>query len=346
MQGNDRSHEPTSRRASLRLLGAATLAGWLGRGGDAARAQVPRTSPSAASAVPPSAAPSPETSKSRTPDVQGRMLLRPIPGKGETLPVIGLGTWQSFDVGDDPEGLAGARESLRLFVEAGGRTIDSSPMYGSSESVVGRLATEIGAQNQLFVATKVWTTGRSEGVEQMQTSASRLRRERIDLMQIHNLVDWRTHLRTLRDWKAEGRIRYWGFTHYTVGSHRELAALIRSERPDFVQFNYSIVTRDAERELLPVAADHNTAVLINRPFESGELFGRVRNKPLPGWSTEIECSSWAQFFLKFIVSHPAVTCAIPPTREPRHLIDNMAAGVGRLPDSRQRESMAAYMRSL
>jgi aryl-alcohol dehydrogenase-like predicted oxidoreductase len=180
----------------------------------------------------------------------------------------------------------------------------------------------------------------------MQTSAARLRRERVDLMQIHNLVDWRTQLRTLRDWKAQGRIRYFGFTHYTVGAHRELAALIRSERPDFVQFNYSVITRDAERELLPVAADHDTGVLINRPFEGGDLFSRVANRPLPPWAAEIDCSSWAQFFLKFIVSHPAVTCAIPGTREPRHMIDNMGGGVGRLPDARQRESMAALFKSL
>ena len=274
------------------------------------------------------------------------MITRAIPGTGESLPVIGLGTWQSFDVGGDAAGLADARESLRLFAEAGGRTIDSSPMYGSSESVVGKLASDLGLQDTLFVATKVWSSGRNEGIEQMRTSASRLRRQRIDLMQIHNLVDWRTQLKTLRDWKAQGLIRYLGFTHYTVGAHRELAALIRSERPDFVQFNYSVITRDAERELLPVAAEHNTAVLINRPFEGGELFARVRNKPLPPWAGEIECASWAQFFLKFIVSHPAVTCAIPATREARHLLDNMGGGTGPLPDARRREAMAGYVKAL
>jgi aryl-alcohol dehydrogenase-like predicted oxidoreductase len=180
----------------------------------------------------------------------------------------------------------------------------------------------------------------------MQTSARRLRTDRIDLMQVHNLVDLRTQLATLRAWKSEGRIRYIGLTHYTVSGQRELAKLLKTERPDFLQFNYSVVTRDAERELLPLAAEYGTGVLINRPFESGELFSRVKGKALPPWAAEADCASWAQFFLKFIVSHPAVTCAIPATREPRHLLDNMAGGVGRLPDATLRERMAQHVMSL
>ena len=270
-------------------------------------------------------------------------LRRAIPRTGEWLPAIGLGTWQTFDVEGHAADRALARETLRLFVEAGGKLIDSSPMYGSSEAMVGDLAAELGVQPALFLATKVWTTGREQGIEQMQTSARRLRSQKIDLMQVHNLVDLQTHLKTLRNWKEQGRIRYFGFTHYTVGAHRELAALIKKEQPDFVQFNYSIATRDAERELLPVAAENKTAVLINRPFEGASLFQAVRGKPLPPWAAEIDCASWAQFFLKYIVSHPAVTCAIPATRDPKHLVDNMQGGVGRLPDEKMRQRMVAWL---
>jgi aryl-alcohol dehydrogenase-like predicted oxidoreductase len=273
-------------------------------------------------------------------------LQRAIPKSGELLPAVGLGTWQTFDVAGDVQGRAAARETLRLFVELGGRVIDSSPMYGSSESVVGELAAELGVQSSLFLATKVWTTGRAQGIEQMQTSAQRLRTKRIDLMQVHNLLDLQTHLKTLRAWKEEGKIRYIGFTHYTVGAHRELAALIKKEQPDFVQFNYSLVTRDAEKELLPVAAEYRTAVLINRPFEGSSLFQKVRGKPLPPWATELDCASWAQFFLKYILSHRAVTCAIPATRNPQHLSDNMRAAVGQLPDETLRQRMVDYVAGL
>jgi diketogulonate reductase-like aldo/keto reductase len=262
------------------------------------------------------------------------------------LPAIGLGTWQTFDVGNDPEGRAACRETIRLFVESGGRVIDSSPMYGSSETVVGDLAEELGVRSSLFMATKVWTSGKKSGIEQMETSAARLRTKQIDLMQVHNLVDLQTHLKTLRQWKDEGRIRYLGFTHYTVGAHRELAELIKKESPDFVQFNYSIATRDAERELLPIADANNTAVLVNRPFEGAALFQTVRGKSLPTWAAEIDCESWAQFFLKYILSHPAVTCAIPATRNPKHLADNMKGGAGRLPDEKTRQKMAAYFGDL
>ncbi len=275
-----------------------------------------------------------------------KQLQRPIPKTGEMLPAVGLGTWQTFDVGNDSEGRAACRETLRLFVENGGRVIDSSPMYGSSETVVGDLTAELGIRPSLFIATKVWTSGKNSGIEQMETSAARLRTKQIDLMQVHNLVDLQTHLKTLRQWKDEGRIRYFGFTHYTVSAHRELAELIKKERPDFVQFNYSIATRDAERELLPIAATHETAVIINRPFEGADLFRTVRGKPLPPWAGEIDCESWPQFFLKYILSHRAVTCAIPATRNVKHLADNIKGGVGRLPDEKTRQQMAAYFAGL
>ena len=285
-------------------------------------------------------------------DMATRQLLRRIPCSGELLPAMGLGTWQTFDVTGNPAGLAATRETLRLFAAAGGRMVDSSPMYGSSESVVGDTAATLGLQSSLFFATKVWTNGRHEGIRQMQTSIERMRvqgegrKQGMDLMQIHNLVDLATHLKTLRAWKAEGRIRYLGFTHYTVDSHRQLAELIKKEKPDFVQFNFSIATRDAEKNLLATAMDNQTAVIINRPFEEGDLFRTVKGKLLPSFATELGCESWAQFFLKYILGHPAVTCVIPGTREPRHLLDNMQAGTGPLPDAAMRARMAAYFDGL
>lgn len=285
-------------------------------------------------------------------DMATRQLLRRIPRSGELLPAMGLGTWQTFDVAGNPAGLAATRETLRLFAAAGGRMVDSSPMYGSSESVVGDAAAALELQSSLFFATKVWTNGRHEGIRQMQTSIERMRvqgegrKQGMDLMQIHNLVDLPTHLKTLRAWKAEGRIRYLGFTHYTVDSHRQLAELIKKEKPDFVQFNFSIATRDAEKNLLATAMDNQTAVIINRPFEEGDLFRTVKGKLLPSFAAELGCESWAQFFLKYILGHPAVTCVIPGTREPRHLLDNMQAGTGPLPDAAMRARMAAYFDGL
>ena len=285
-------------------------------------------------------------------DMATRQLLRRIPRSGELLPAMGLGTWQTFDVAGNPAGLAATRETLRLFAAAGGRMVDSSPMYGSSESVVGDAAAALALQSSLFFATKVWTNGRHEGIRQMQTSIERMRvqgegrKQGMDLMQIHNLVDLPTHLKTLRAWKAEGRIRYLGFTHYTLDSHRQLAELIKKEKPDFVQFNFSIATRDAEKNLLATAMDNQTAVIINRPFEEGDLFRTVKGKLLPSFAAELGCESWAQFFLKYILGHPAVTCVIPGTREPRHLLDNMQAGTGPLPDAAMRARMAAYFDGL
>jgi diketogulonate reductase-like aldo/keto reductase len=274
------------------------------------------------------------------------IITKPIPRTGESLPVIGLGTWQTFDVGPSESARAPLREVLREFVRLGGRVIDSSPMYGQSERVAGDLAAELTLHSQLFIATKVWTSGRAAGIGQMEESLRRLRTKRMDLMQIHNLVDWRSHLSTLRQWKKEGRIRYIGVTHYTASAYQQLAAVLDSEELDFVQLNYSIAEREAERRLLPLAADRRAAVLVNRPFAQAQLFNKVRGKPVPPWAKEIGCASWAQFFLKFVVSHPSVTCAIPATSKVQHLTDNMQAGMGQLPDAKMRERMARYVSEL
>jgi len=270
-------------------------------------------------------------------------LARPIPSSGETIPAVGLGTWRTFDVGASPTERAPLRDVLKDFAELGGRVVDSSPMYGAAESVVGDLAADLAITDKLFLATKVWTSGRDAGVAQMEQSLRRLRTQRLDLMQIHNLLDWRTHLRTLRDWKAAGRVRYVGVTHYTSSAYDELERVLRSEPLDFVQVNYSLGEREAERRILPLARDRGVAVLANRPFSEGNLFQRVRDQPLPGWAAALDCESWAQFFLKWILAHPTVTCVIPATSRPQHLIDNMKAGRGTLPDAATRERMAALV---
>jgi diketogulonate reductase-like aldo/keto reductase len=268
---------------------------------------------------------------------------RVIPRTGEPLPVIGLGTWQTFDVAEQKSAREPLKQVLRDFGRLGGSVIDSSPMYGRSESVVGDLATELAIQKQLFLATKVWTRGRDAGIQQMEESFRRLRAQRIDLMQVHNLVDWRTHVATLRRWKDQNRVRYIGVTHYTASAYEELAGVMETQNLDFVQLNYSIAERDAERRLLPLALDRQMGVLINRPFAEGALFQRVRAMSLPGWAKEIGCATWSQFFLKFIVSHPAVTCVIPATSQIEHLLDNMRGGIGPLPDEAMRERMARYV---
>lgn len=271
------------------------------------------------------------------------LVTRPIPGSAETLPVVGLGTWQSFDIAGDPAERAAAKEVLRLLVAGGGRVVDSSPMYGRSEAVVGELATELGVQGSLFHATKVWTTGRDSGIAQMETSLRRMRVSRMDLMQVHNLQDVATHLATLRDWKRAGKVRYIGITHYHRGAYGDLERLMKKEAPDFVQFNYSLAEPEAQERLLPLAADRGIAVLINRPFAEGALFERVRGKPLPEFARAIGCESWAQVFLKWILGSPAVTCVIPATRNPKHMVDNLGAAVGTLPDAGLRRQIAALV---
>ncbi|OHD68550.1 MAG: aldo/keto reductase [Spirochaetes bacterium RBG_16_49_21] len=271
---------------------------------------------------------------------------RPIPRSGETLPVIGMGTSGTFEIGNDSAARRRLAEVLRIFFDNGGTLIDSSPMYGSAEEVVGDLLKSVGKRGSPFIATKVWTYGRQDGIEQMQRSMRLLGVKVIDLMQVHNLRDWRTHLKTLREWKKEGKVRYIGITTSHGRFHEELEQIMRSEPLDFVQFSYSLEDRRAEKVLLPLAADRGIGTLINRPFERGGLFGKVRSAKLPEWSKEFDCETWAQFFLKFVAAHPATTCVIPATAKERHMLDNMAAGFGRLPDADQRKRMIAYAAAL
>jgi aryl-alcohol dehydrogenase-like predicted oxidoreductase len=279
--------------------------------------------------------------------ITGQMLMRRIPSSGEMLPAIGLGTSGPFEVGAEESARAPLREALQAFFAAGATLIDTSPMYSTAEAVLGDLLTSE-QQGQVFVATKVWTPGSGaaagqKGIEQMQRSMTLLRHKRIELMQVHNLVDLDAHLKTLRRWKSEGRIKYLGVTHYTTSSYPDLINIVERERPDFVQFNYSANTREAEKRLLPLCADRGVAVLVNRPFEDGNLFTRVRDKPVPQWAAEFGASSWAQIFLKFVLAHPAVTCVIPATGKLRNMLDNLGAGSGPLPDAKHRARIVAAL---
>ena len=279
------------------------------------------------------------------------MNTRPIPKTNEAIPTVGLGTWQAFDV--DAAGRAPLVAVVKQFLAAGGRVIDSSPMYGRAEAVVGDVLAELGAVETPFLATKVWTRGKREGIAQMEQSRRRMcatkgeaaagASRRIDLMQIHNLLDWQTHLPVLRDMKQAGAIRYLGVTHYLHGEFPQIERLMRTEALDFIQIPYNLTDRAAEARILPAAADTGTAVLVMRPFDEGGLFRRVRGKALPGLAAELDCTSWAQLFLKFLIGHPAVNCPIPATANPAHVADNLLAGVGRLPDAKQRERMAALL---
>jgi aryl-alcohol dehydrogenase-like predicted oxidoreductase len=271
---------------------------------------------------------------------------RVIPSSGEQLSVIGMGTSGTFDVGSAPEARAGLAEVLKSFFDNGGTVIDTSPMYGKAEAVVGDLLKAMHYRGPLFAATKVWIDGKNPGIEQMQMSMRLMGVDVMDLMQIHNLRDWKTHLATLRQWKEQGKIRYIGITTSHGRSHNELEQLMRTETLDFVQFSYSLDDRTAEKRLLPLAADRGMATLINRPFERGDMFRKVKGKPLPEWSVEFDCRTWAQFFLKFILSHPAVICVIPATAKLSHMQDNMGAGFGRVPDASLREKMLEFYDSL
>jgi diketogulonate reductase-like aldo/keto reductase len=273
-------------------------------------------------------------------------LTRAIPLSGEKLPVIGLGTWQAFDVDLTSDTRRQVGDVLSLFVKLGGRVIDTSPMYGPAEDVIGELTRALGIRDRIFLATKVWTHGKESGIKSMERSMSLLRAKRIDLMQVHNLVNVETHLATLREWKAQGRIRYLGVTHYEAGAFADVEKIMRSEKLDFVQINYSLMEREAEERLLPLAQERGIAVIVNRPFGGGDLFSRTRSKPLPDWAAEFDCHSWAQFFLKWIVANSAVTCAIPATDKPSHLEDNMRAEIGRLPDAKTRRRMVELVLSL
>jgi diketogulonate reductase-like aldo/keto reductase len=263
-----------------------------------------------------------------------------IPASGEQIPVIGMGTWQSFDVGASAADRAQLEQVLAAFAEAGGTVIDSSPMYGSSEEVVGDLVTKTKAPAKPFIATKVWTSGKQEGVRQMQDSMRKLRVKVCDLMQVHNLLDVDTHLDTLAEWKKAGRVRYVGVTHYTASGADAVTKVITRRPVDFVQINYSVAEPEAEKRLLPLCRDRGVAVIANRPFAGGEVFRRLRNVPVPAWAAEIECESWAQMMLKWIVSHPAITCAIPASNRVEHTRDNAHAGFGAMPDEKMRRRIA------
>ena len=266
---------------------------------------------------------------------------RKIPSTGELLPIIGLGTWQTFDVGTVAAARLPLEAVLREFAALGGKLIDSSPMYGRSEDVVGDLIAALGLRQQLFIATKVWTSGKAAGVAQMEDSMKKLRAKPVELLQVHNLLDVEAHLGTLAEWKRQKRVRYIGVTHYTRSAYAEIAKVIRAHPVDFLQINYSVAERAAEEKLLPLAQERGIAVIVNRPFAGGELLRRLRAKPVPAWAAEIDCTSWAQLLLKYVISHAAVTCAIPATSRVEHLRDNMVAGSGRMPDEKMRAQIAA-----
>ena len=267
-------------------------------------------------------------------------ILRAIPASGEQIPAIGMGSWLTFDVGDNAAGRALRRQVLEHFFARGGRLIDSSPMYGSSEEVIGWCLRELGRAARPFSATKVWTVGREAGIAQMERSRRLWGTARLDLMQVHNMLDWQVQLETLQAMQAAGKIRYIGITTSHGRRHRELEQVLARERFDFVQFTYNVLDREAEQRLLPLAAERGIAVIVNRPFQGGRLFSRARGRPLPAWAAEIDCRTWSQVFLKFVISHPAVTCAIPATSKPEHMLENMGALSGRLPDTGLRDRMA------
>jgi diketogulonate reductase-like aldo/keto reductase len=273
-------------------------------------------------------------------------ILKAIPKTGEQIPVIGMGSWITFDVGTDARARADRVRVLQEFFDHGGGMIDSSPMYGSSEAVIGHCLKQIRNTDTLFSATKVWIVGKQFGINQMNKSFSLWDVPQFDLMQIHNMLSWETHLETLKEWKREGRIRYIGITTSHGRRHEELEAALKQEDFDFVQFTYNILDREVEQRLLPLAAERGIAVIINRPFRRGDLFGYTIGKELPEWTQEFDCHNWAQFLLKFIVSHPAVTCTIPATSRVEHMRENMGAGSGKLPDAKTRQKMIQYFESI
>ena len=273
-------------------------------------------------------------------------MTKPIPKTGEPLPVIGMGSWITFNVGRDSALRAERVKVLQAFFDDGGAIIDSSPMYGSSEEVIGYCLGRVTGKPSLFSATKVWTLSKWLGIKQMETSEALWGTDRFDLMQIHNLLDWEAHMETLVEWKAQGRIRYIGVTTSHGRRHEDLEELMTHQPLDFVQFTYNVLDREAEQRLLPLAAERGLAVIINRPFRRGALFDLFESKALPPWANEFDCANWAQFFLKYIVSHPAVTCAIPATSRVEHMRENMGAGFGQLPDPDMRQRMIRYLEDL
>ena len=276
-------------------------------------------------------------------DQNKTMQKRIIPSSGEAIPVIGIGTWQTFDVGPSKEERVPLKEVLKVLVENGGSVIDSSPMYGRSEKVVGELTTELKIKENIFEATKVWTTGQSAGIREMDRSMRLMQCAPMDLMQIHNLVDWQTHIQTLKKWKEAGKIRYIGATHYHQVGYAEMEKIMKTEPLDFIQINYNLQVQDAAERILPLAKDRGIAVLINRPYEGGALFRKTKNKAFPAWAAEFGAATWGQLFLKFILANPAVTCVIPGTAKPKHMQDNVQAGFGELPTSRHLGKMVKLL---
>jgi len=274
------------------------------------------------------------------------LLQRRIPSSGEMIAILGMGTWITFNVGADEKLRAIRLKVLEQFFAGGGAMIDSSPMYGSAEDVIGYCLAQLPPQDNLFTATKVWTLSKPLGERQMQASKRLWKVEKFDLMQIHNLLDWQAHLETLNEWKANGQLKYSGITTSHGRRHEEFASIMTNQTLDFAQFTYNIVDREVEKKLLPLAADRGMAVIINRPFRRGELIQRLKDKPLPGWAGEIGCKTWPQFLLKYIISHPAVTCAIPATSNPAHMRENLAAGRGVMPDAALRRRMSDYVQNI
>ena len=324
---------PLSRRAVISGLGAAALLGCR-RDREPLRAD-PATVAGAVAAPPPPAVPAAGPAATPAPEP----IRRRIPSSGELVPAIGIGSWQTFDVA--PDEVATVQPVLTRFLALGGRVIDSSPMYGRAEAAIGEMLAADPATPTPFLATKVWTEGKRAGEREMRRSLARLGVSTLDLMQVHNLVDWQTQLATMRAWKDAGTFRYLGVTHYQRAAFDELERIVRRERVDFVQLPYSVSDRSAERRLLPAAADAGVAVLVMQPFDSGALFDRVRGKPLPAVAAELACTSWAQLFLKWLLGHPAVTCPIPATAKLHHLEDNMGALHGPVPDEAQRAAIVA-----
>jgi aryl-alcohol dehydrogenase-like predicted oxidoreductase len=329
--------EPGLTRGEL-LRGAAGALGALALG----RTAIAQGKPQPAGAPQSTRDPPPDGAPSAGPAAE-RMLTRRIPSTGQRLPVVGCGTWRTFDVGPGAAERAPLAEVLRVLFESGGTMIDTSPMYDPAETVVGDLLAAGRSRERAFIATKVWTTGRLAGLKQMRRSLDLLRTDRIELMQIHNLVDWRTHLPALREWKQEGRFDYVGITHYLSSAHEEMEAIMRSEALDFVQLSYALNDRDAEQRLLPLAADRGIAIVANQPFGGGGLLRTMLPKPLPPWAGEIGCRSWPQLLLKFVLGHPAVTCVIPGTGRPEHMRDNVRAGFGPLPGAAHRKKFLALL---
>lgn len=272
-----------------------------------------------------------------------KIATRAIPKSGEQLPIVGVGTWETFDVDKNAQDMKLLRETLKTLTDKGGKVADTSPMYGFAEKNLGKLSSDLELNSKLFIATKVWTSGKDKGIAQMNNSFELLQRKQIDLMQVHNLIDWQTHLKTLREWKEKGKIRYIGVTHYQESAYNELENILKTEPIDFLQVNYNINDRAADQRLLPLAKEKNIAVITSQPFGYGKLFQLTKGKTLPAWASDFDCKSWAQFFLKFNLSHSAVTCVIPGTGNPVHMLDNVTAGFGKFPDEKQRQMMIKYL---